>query len=487
MTETAAGKHARQIGLVVGITAFALGFLLPHPEGLPPEAHATAAAAVLIAIWWMSEAAPLAVTALLPLVLFPLLSISSFEETATAYANPLIFLFLGGFILAKGLERWKLHRRLAYAVLSRTGERPAALIAGVMGITAFLSMWISNTATTMVMLPIALSIAGSLKGRGTTQDRMVDTMFAPALMLSVAYSATIGGMGTLIGTPPNALFAAFLQQTYGLDVSFASWMMIGLPSVALLLPLTFFILTRISFRIPSQLDQDGSGVSKPVLERLPPMNRQEKTVALVMIAVALSWLLRPLILHFFPGLPLTDAGIAMTGAILLFILPDDFSRGTQILGWDDLKTLRWDVLILFGGGLALAQAIGSTGLADWVGSSVTALGDLPPYLLVLTVMVVIVYLGELASNTAMAAVFLPVAGAAAVGIGESPLALAMPVVLAASLGFMLPVATPPNAIVFGSGAVSSAQMLRAGAVLDVVAILGAFIVAMTFGRWVFGL
>ncbi|MCX2724287.1 SLC13 family permease [Roseibium salinum] len=484
-SESAAGARARRFGLVGGALLAVAMLALPAPEGLSQAGWATAAVGILMAIWWMSEAVPLAATALVPLVLFPLLGIESFEDTAGSYANPLIFLFLGGFILARGLERWQLHRRLAVKVLKRAGGNPLAILAGIMAITAFLSMWVSNTATAMVMLPIAQSVVASLIQADRDDRYGIARNFAPALMLAVAYSATIGGMGTLIGTPPNALFAGFLQESYGITIGFAAWMLVGVPAVLVLLPVTFLILSRVAFKVPSTLPPVSEAPQGSDLGALPPMIRQEWTVAGVMTVVALLWLTRPLLGDLFPGLPLSDAGIAMTGALALFVLPDDWSRGTHLLGWDDLKTLRWDVLILFGGGLALAGAIGSSGLSDWIGTALSVLAVLPASLLVLTVMVVIVYLGELASNTAMAAVFLPVAASAAIGMGAGPLELALPVVLAASLGFMLPVATPPNAIVYGSGAVTSKDMLRAGAILDVVAILITFAVAATIGRWVF--
>ena len=294
-------------------------------------------------------------------------------------------------------------------------------------------------------------------------------------------------MGTLIGTPPNALLAGFLLETYDIRIGFAEWMLVGIPVVLVLLPLTWLLLTKVTFKVPSFFPEaaltSGSGETGDP----GPMSRQEYTVAGVMVVVALLWLTRPLLADLAPGLPLSDAGIAMIGALALFVLPDRWSEGRFLLEWNDIKSLRWDVLILFGGGLSLAGAIASTGLADWIGAGMSALQSLPANVLILAVMVVVVYLGELASNTAMAAVFLPVAGAAAVGMGADPLTLALPVVLAASLGFMLPVATPPNAIVYGSGAVNSQQMLRAGALLDIVSIAVVFVIAATIGRWVFGL
>ncbi|MBO6756555.1 MAG: DASS family sodium-coupled anion symporter [Roseibium sp.] len=478
--------RTRRYGLLAGPLAALTILYWPPPEGLSQAGWITAAIALVMAIWWMSEALPLAATALLPVALFPLLGLVPFEDLGRAYAHPLIFLFFGGLILAKGLEKWQLHRRLALFLLSYAGDRPSSVIGAVMAATAFLSMWVSNTATAMVMLPIALSIASTFTGPKAIMDASQPTPFGSALMLAVAYSATIGGMGTLIGTPPNALFAGFMLETYGISIGFAQWMLVGLPAVLILLPITWVLLTQVLFTLPARFPQPEDGPAAAGAPPLGPMARQHYMVAGVMSMVALLWLTRPLVAHLAPELPLSDAGIAMAGALILFVLPDQWPKGTFLLSWKDVSDLRFDVLILFGGGLALANAIAATGLAAWIGSGIERFQDLPTMVLILVIMATIVYLGELASNTAMAAVFLPVAGAAAVGLGEPPLSLALPVVLAASLGFMLPVATPPNAIVYGSGAVPAQTMLRAGAILDVVSLLLVFGLAMTLGRLVFG-
>jgi solute carrier family 13 (sodium-dependent dicarboxylate transporter), member 2/3/5 len=475
-------RRSRIVGLFAGPGVAVAMTLVGAPSGLEPTGWHTAAIALWMAVWWMSEAVPLAATALVPLALFPLIGVETLETTASSYAHPLIFLFLGGFIIARAVERWQLHRRLAWWVLRLVGSGPAAVIAGIMATTAFLSMWISNTATAMVMLPIGQSIVASMAERGG--DRSLSAPFSAALMLGIAYSATIGGMGTLIGTPPNALLAGFMQEAHGVEIGFADWMLIGVPAVLILLPVTWLLLTRMAFTIPWRA---GHGMALDELPAPGPMSREEKAVAVIMVLVALAWLTRPLIERILPGLPLSDTGIAIVGAIALFAIPVRLGTGGFLLDWSDLKELRWDVLILFGGGLALASAIGSSGLSDWIGIVLAGLEALPGWLMILIVMTVVVYLGELASNTAIAAVFLPVACAAAVCMGESALTLALPVALAASLGFMLPVATPPNAIVFGSGALDARQMLRVGAVLDVVSILIVAAIALTLGPLVFGI
>ncbi len=471
--------------MILGPVLFLILVNVAPSDNLGPEGIAVAAVAVWMAIWWMTEAVPLAVTALLPLVLFPLVGVNTIGNTSKSYAHPLIFLFLGGFILARAMEEWSLHKRLAFFVLRIGGSRPTAIIGSLMLATAFLSLWISNTATTMVMLPIAQALVVTMQMNGSVMDEKQKVDFGAALMLGVAFAATIGGIGSLIGTPPNALFAGYMRETHGVEIGFAQWMLLGVPIVIVLLPLTWLMLTRLVFRIAGSGD---NGRHRDIFEHLEipgPMGRGEKMVAALMLTVAALWILRPLIQHLLPGLGLSDAGIAITAAVLLFVIPLDFKGGERLLGWQAAVKIRWDVLILFGGGLALAGAIADSGLAAWIGSTASILKGLPVVGLILIVAVIIVYLGELASNTAMAAIFLPIAGATAIGLGEDPMLLALPVVLAASLGFMLPVATPPNAIVFGSGAVTAAQMLRAGALLDVIGIIVVMAIGLTLGPVIF--
>lgn len=472
----------RLIGLVAGPLVAAAVVASPAPEGLSQQGWWTAGVGLLMAVWWMTEALPLAVTALVPLVLFPLLGLRGIEAVAPAYAHPLVFLFLGGFLLARAMHAWELDRRLALAVLGLAGTSPRRVIAALMGVTAFLSLWVSNTATAMVMLPIGQSLIGAF-ARREEADRAGGAAVAQPLLLGIAYAATIGGMGTLVGTPPNALFAAFMAESYGIEISFARWLLIGLPLVLVLLPLTWFVLTRVAFRVPGPgtLEAVGTGLAAP-----GPILRGARLTAGVMVAVAACWIFRPLLAAALPWLSLSDAGIAVTGALLLFLLPADLKAGRFLLTWREAAEIRWDVLILFGGGLALAAAIGASDLAGWIGAQLAGLRALPLVLLLLAVGALIVLLGELASNTAMAAVFLPVAGATALAMGEPAFLLALPVALFATLGFMLPVATPPNAVIFGSGAIEMRHMLKAGWILDLLGIVVVALGVLTLGGWVLG-
>ncbi|MEJ2121011.1 MAG: DASS family sodium-coupled anion symporter [Alphaproteobacteria bacterium] len=467
------------IGLVLGPLAALAVFASPPPAGLSQNGWWIAGIGLWMALWWMTEALPLAVTALLPLIAFPFLGLRGIEATTPSYAHPLIFLFLGGFLLARALHAWELDRRIALTVLRFVGTNPRGVIFGLMAVTAFLSMWVSNTATTMVMLPIGLSIVSTFG-----QDGGGDDDVAPALLLGIAYAATIGGMGTIIGTPPNALFAAFMAKSHGVEVSFFRWMLIGVPLVIVLLPIAWLVLTRITFRIPGRAGAETGTAITQTLRSLPPVSRAERMLVVLMSLVAAAWIFRPLLADLLPWLKLSDAGIAVTGAVLLFVLPVDLKRGRFLLSWREAMGIRWDVLILFGGGLALAAAIGESDLARWIGAQLVGLKTLPVIALLLAVGVLIVFVGELASNTAMAAVFLPVAGATAIGMGEPAFVLTLPVALFATLGFMLPVATPPNAIVFGSGAMEMRHMLRAGVILDVIGIGVVALAIVTLGRWV---
>jgi solute carrier family 13 (sodium-dependent dicarboxylate transporter), member 2/3/5 len=431
--------------------------------------------AAAMAVWWIGEPVPLGATSLLPLVLFPVLGVASARDAAAPYANELVFLFLAGFLLAAALERWNAHSRLAYAIVSAIGGGGRRVVLGVMVATGFISMWISNTATAAMMYPIAIAV-GALFGSGRAADEG-----RTALMLGVAYSASIGGIGTLIGTPPNLIFAGAAKQLAGRGVSFAEYMLIGTPIVLVLLPLCWLLLVFGIFRRRVDL---GAEARQALAERraaLGPLRGGEaRTVGVFLLTVA-AWLLRerkdlgaitlPGLADLSPGL--SDASVGLAGALLLFIVPDGSrppAGSRPLLTWREAKEIPWEVLLLFGGGLSLAAAMESTGLARWLGTKMGGLAGYPSMVVYAGLAALVLVLSELASNTAVAAMAMPIAASLAPAVGEPPLALMLVAALAASAGFALPVATPPNAIVFGSGQVSARQMAKAGILLDLIAI-----------------
>ena len=454
------------LGLGLGLLVLVVLPLTPAPEGLSEAGWHAAAVGLLMAIWWMTEALPIYATSLVPLVLFPLLGVASIREAAAPYANPLIFLFLGGFLIAMAMQRWNLHRRLALRIIRAVGTRPLRIVAGFMLAAAFLSMWVSNTATAMMMLPIGISVIELVR---TPEDPQRGAHFGIVLMLAIAYACSIGGLGTLIGTPTNALLAGFLLETYEVELSFARWLLVGLPLVLVGLAVTYATLTRLVYPIRIVDIPGGRAYIEAELRGMGPVRAPEKRVAVVFFAVAVLWMTRPLLQGAVPGL--SDAGIAIAGALVLFALPSGERRGEAVLNWDWACRLPWGVLLLFGGGLSLAAAVDATGLAAWIGAALSGAASWPPLLLVGLVVTVIVVLTELTSNTATAAAFLPVLAALAAGLGRDPMLLLVPATLAASCAFMLPVATPPNAIVYGSGALTIPQMARAGVWLNALFIL----------------
>jgi solute carrier family 13 (sodium-dependent dicarboxylate transporter), member 2/3/5 len=457
-------------GLSGGLLLFIIMTISVPPEGLSSEGWYTAAVAVLMATWWIFEVIPIPVTAMVPIVLFPVMGISGIGTTTAPYANPLIFLFMGGFIIAIAMQEWGLHRRIAINIISVIGSRPLNIITGFMISAAFMSMWVSNTAATMMMLPIALSVIGLTGNIGhKSGENKGDENFAVVLMLAVAYSSNIGGLGTVIGTPVNALLVGFVFEAYGIEISFVQWMMVGVPLVILGLPVIFFSLTRISFPGEFRDFPGGRDYIDRELKSLGRITRPEFLVAVIFMLVALLWITRPLLMRVLPGL--SDAGIAVFGALLLFLVPGNFRTGRPLLTWKAAAGLPWGVLLLFGGGLTLAAAIERTGLAEWIGHHFTIMHSVPFFLVVVVIAGVVILLTELTSNTATAAAFLPVIGTIAIGLGQDPLTLAVPAAIAASCAFMLPVATPPNAIVYGSGMVSIPQMVRAGLWLNLFFVL----------------
>ncbi len=457
-------------GLVVGIAALAAVFMIPPPGTLPPAGWRVLGLALMMAIWWSTEPVPIAITSLLPLIVLPLAGIGDIGAAAAAYGNPLIFLFLGGLMLAAAVQRWGLHARLAHAVVRNVGTEPHRLVLGFMLASALLSMWISNTAAVVLMLPVAVSVIAAFEGAGGASADRTRT-FALSLLLGLAFGASIGGVGTLIGTPPNALLAGYLLDAHGMDLSFAAWSMVGLPLVAVFLPLAWLVLTRLVYPVA----RDDTVATDTLLAGLRPgpMQKPEARVAVVFATAAALWMCRPL-LNRIPGLEgLSDAGIALICAGALYLIPS--GAGTQkvrpLLTWDEGKRIPWQVLLLFGGGLSLAGAMERSGLAIWIGEGFAAMGTVPPLVFLLLLAGTVVLLTEVASNTAVVAALLPIVATIAAGTGMDVVVLAAAVAMAASCAFMLPAATPPNAIIFATGHVTVAAMIRAGIWLNVLSVL----------------
>jgi sodium-dependent dicarboxylate transporter 2/3/5 len=476
----------QDIGLILGPLVFVIMMLLGSGHtSLEPSAWRVAAVGLWMAIWWATEAVPVPVTAFLPIVTFPFLGISSMADATSSYANPIIYLFLGAFILALAVERWDLHKRIALSILSYTGTDGRRLIGGFMIVAALLSMWMTNTSTTMMLMPIALSVAKVIADNNSHLDAKQTKSFQAAMLLGLAYAATIGGLATLVGTPPNALLAAFLTENYDIHITFASWMLVGVPVTVCMLPLAWFSLTRWSFNIDIPANLAVNHHLAKLRSELGPMSKAEKRVAVVFCLVILFWMARRPISTLLGVDFLSDTGIVMTAALILFLLPSGDKSQPQVMIWHDVNRLPWGVLILFGGGLALAAAVSSSGLATWLGGHLTYLDAFGIFALVIAATGLVIFLTELTSNVATAATFLPVVAAVALELGVSPLLLCVPITLAASCAFMLPVATPPNAIVFASGVLNIPQMIRAGFILNVMGMILLSIVSVWLAPWVF--
>lgn len=449
--------------------------LLPAPAGMSATAWSTTALVVFMALLWLTEALPIAATALAPLALGPLLGLGAVGDLARPYASSLIFLLLGGFAIGLAMERCGLHRRLALLVLAACGARADRVVGGIMLATAVLSMWISNTATAAMMVPIGLSIitllrAGTDADAPPPDDGAATQPLTVPMLLGVAFAANIGGMATLIGTPPNAVLAGYMARSHGVDIGFAQWMALGLPVASILLLVCWVTLTRVAWRLHQVRITGVTALVSRERSRLGRISAGERRFAVVFVATVLGWLFRPLIDAAFPGAMIADAGIAMLATMALFILPDDMARGRFLLDWPATRDLPWGVLLLVGGGLSLGGLIQTQGLAEYIGGLLAGMQAWPLPLTIAAVAVATMTVSHVASNTATAAALTPVAATLAVTIGVAPVALGAPLALAASCAFMMPVATPPNAIAHGTGLVTTGQMARAGALISVVAL-----------------
>jgi sodium-dependent dicarboxylate transporter 2/3/5 len=500
-----AAPGLRSAALVWGLRALGLGaaalvwIAMAGAEGLSSDARWVAAIATLMAVWWMTEAIPLSATSLLPIVLLPMLTQRTVAQATAPYASPIVFLFLGGFLIAIAMEKWNLHRRVALLTLRRVGVEPTRIVLGLMLATGFMSMWVSNTATTLMMLPIGLSVLALVVERrggpaapGHDHRRhdhhrpgQVDVIhdenikrFGVCLLLAIAWSATMGGLGTLLGSPPNAIVAGYAAAELGRTIGFFEWMMVGLPLALVFILIGWVLMTRVLYPFDVAEIPGGRQMIEDEITKLGPLSQGEKMVLAVFASAAFLWVV-PGVLASIPGMgeqlgplgQLNDTAIAVAAGIAMFVLPGR-GRTEMVLTWKDAEDgLPWGVLLLFGGGLSLAGAVAASGLDKWFGQQVVGLGTLPIVLLVAAVCAIVLFLTEVTSNTATAATFIPVLGGVAAGIGADPMTLLIPAAFAATCAFMLPVGTPPNAIVFGTGAVTIAQMARGGFVLNMVGIV----------------
>ena len=452
--------NAKTIGLAAGPLSFILILVFFHPEGLTKEANAILASTVWVAIWWITEAIPISATALLPIVLFPLSGGQSISATTEAFGHRFVFLYAGGFIIAIAMENWGLHRRIALSIINLIGTSVSRMILGFMVATAFLSMWISNTATSLMMLPIGMAIVAQLRDNPATIENE-NQLFGKALMLAIAYSASIGGMATLVGTPPNLVLAGIVKELYGLEITFAQWFMFGLPISILLLFVCWQYLTRIAFKFNQKEFPGGRAEIKRHLTNLGRMSYEEKVVLAVFSCTALAWISRSFVLQYIiPNID--DTIIALCGGLVLFLIPSSEGKGKMMIDWETAVRLPWGILLLLGSGLAIAAGFESSGLAPWIGNQMSQLQGVHLIIILLVVVASINFLTEMTSNLATTSMLLPVLAAMAITIDVHPYILMVGATVAASCAFMLPVATPPNAVVFGSGYLTIPDMIRTG-------------------------
>ncbi|MCB0832045.1 MAG: DASS family sodium-coupled anion symporter [Bacteroidetes bacterium] len=466
----------QRIGLIAGVVLFFLVLLLPSFPGMDATAQRMAAVTALMVTWWITEAISISATALVPLALLPLLGITSASEAAAPYADQTIFLFMGGFCIALTMEKWNLHRRIALHIVRLFGSQPRHIILGFMVATALISMWISNTATAMMMLPIAMALLQHL-------EQKVSSKFGTALMLGIAYAASIGGIGTLIGTPPNLVFAGQVGKLFpgAPEIGFVQWMQIGLPFVAAFIPLVWLYLIHVACRFENTPSGPARDVVAEQLRSLGPMTRGERVTLTIFALTCAAWIFRQDISMdvitipgwtrwFSNGSWIQDSTVAMTAAVVLMIIPVNFTQMEFALDWKTAVKLPWGILILFGGGFALAGGLMKSGLAQWIGQAFVSY-HLSPLGMIIFVCLVTTFVTEVTSNTATATMLMPILAPVAVALNMHPFALMIPAAISASCAFMMPVATPPNAIVFSTGHVTIPQMARTGLVLNLIAVV----------------
>lgn len=465
----------QRTGLFLGPGLFLLMLILPVPEGMTPEAAKVAAVAMLMASFWIAETVPFPATAVLPMFLFPLLKVMPTSEVTPSYSNHIIYLLMGGFLIAIAMQRWQLHRRIALTIIYKVGSSPQLLLLGFMLATAVLSMWISNTATTMMMVPVAMAIIDQNREmyEKRTQQKVERDYFGLTLMLGIAYAASIGGISTLVGTTSNAIFVGMVETLYGIQISFFDWMQIGLPISLVMFAIAWWVLKTKLKNSPLAIQNNAADLQQHVRQELEAMgviSREESCVAIVFSIVALLWILRGLFQPEFLSM-ISDPGIAMMGAFSLFLIPAGKQHGGFILDWNTAKKIPWDMIIMVGGGFSLASGFIDSGLTEWLANQMSILRQVHFFIVILAVVLLVTFLTEVTSNAATASLFIPVMGALALTMDLHPFALILPVTMASSMAFMLPVATPPNAIIFASRQVSIDQMVNTGIKLNLYAVL----------------
>ena len=458
----------KSLFLISGPLLFlAMQFFSP-PAGMSESAYSLLSITLWMALWWVTESVPIAITALLPIILFPMTGAVDLQTTTASYGHKYIFLYMGGFMLAIAIEKWNLHKRIALNIIKIIGTNISKIILGFMVATAFLSMWISNTATAVMMLPIAMSIVAQLQDNPNT-EKNENLIFGKALMLSIAYSASIGGMATLIGTPPNLVFAGYVEETYGIEITFLQWLKFGVPIAIPLLVIAWLYLTKFAFKFKQKEFPGGKEEINRLLVLIGPMKREEKLVSSIFVLTAFCWITRSFILQeFFPFID--DTIIAMTAGILLFVIPaSDFKK--RLITWEDAVKLPWGIILLFGGGMALAAGFQITGLASWLGAQMSIFQGLSLLVLVFVVITLVNFFTEFTSNLATTAMLLPILAPIAISLNMNPYMLMVACTIAASCAFMMPVATPPNAVVFGSGYLRIPDMIKSGIWMNIISIL----------------
>ncbi len=474
----------KKIGFLLGPILFLVIYNLPF-QIISAEADDVLAVAIWMVSWWITEAVSISVTALIPLAIFPLVGIMDMKTVSANYGSPIVFLFFGGFVMALALEKVNLHRRIALNIIRYTGTTPDKVILGFMLATASLSMWISNTATAVVMLPIALSVIDLLikDEDGFTQK---DKNFALCLMLGIAFSANVGGVATIIGTPPNIVMTGFMEQEYGIQISFLKWMLMGIPFTCLMIALIYILLVKVIY--PSGLSElpDSDKIIDAELVKLGKVDKRERRVIYIFVVTILLWIFRSYVNEFLPFINLSNAGISMLAALALFSIPFEFNKGEFSLEWKDTVKLPWGILILFGGGLSLASGLSSTGVIDFIGELVSTSGFTNIFIIASFLILIMLFMTELMSNVALVAIFCPVVAGIAIGLDYEVLHLMIPVTMAASCAFMLPMATPPNAIIFASGYVKVHEMAKAGVVLNLISVIIIIVFSIFVIPFVFG-